>query len=375
MEVEIDAGDLPRDQSVVVIRQEKGSKSSLGHLTAKDGTKFPCQRNPNGILTFLSPPMKAGEKLILKLSMDAEANDPAMLARNADDQVKLSVRGNDIAIYQAAARKSPRPGLDPRFLRGGYLHPLLSPSGKAVTDDYAINHLHHHGIWTAWTKTSFDGREPDFWNMGQGKGKVDFVSLDQTWNGDIAAGLSARHRYTDLTGATPTGVLTETWTVNAYAVDDDFRLLDLEATQTCATDKPLLLPIYHYGGLGIRGREEWNGKDKAAFITSEKVDDRQKANGQPARWIAIAGAVEGGTAGLAVLSHPENFRSPQPVRIHPNEPFISFAPQTNEAMSIQPGETYRMQYRFVTFDGEPDPAKLEALWQDYANPIKASIRD
>jgi hypothetical protein len=46
-----------------------------------------------------------------------------------------------------------------------------------VTDDYPANHKHHHGIWFAWTRVDFEGRKTDFWNMGDGKGTVEFVDL------------------------------------------------------------------------------------------------------------------------------------------------------------------------------------------------------
>ena len=372
--IEIDAGPHPRTESIMTVVAPGLSERGILESDDKKISGY-YQKASDDTVTFIVPSLSAGQKLTLREGdyYGQIANKSSAVKEN--DQILLNVRNKPVVTYQTTARKSPRENLDPKFLRGGYLHPLFTPSGKTVTDDYALNHLHHHGVWTAWTKTSFDGREPDFWNMGQGKGKVDFVSLEKTWSGPVEAGLVSKLKQTDLTSGSPIDVLNETWTVRTYAAGKDFNIIDLESAQVCATDKPLLLPVYHYGSIGIRGREEWNGKDKASFVTSEKFTDRNKANSQPARWIAMNGAVEGGTAGIAILSHPDNFRAPQPIRTHPSEPFISFAPQTNEAMSIQPGETYRMKYRFITFDGEPDAAKLEALWQDYAHPVKAVWKD
>src|SRR5207247_1566621 len=61
--------------------------------------------------------------------------------------------------------------------RGGYLHPVFTPSGKLLTDDYATNHLHHHGIWFSWARVEFEGRQPDFWNMGDAKGRPNLSGL------------------------------------------------------------------------------------------------------------------------------------------------------------------------------------------------------
>src|SRR6266566_5163143 len=59
------------------------------------------------------------------------------------------------------------------------------PSGKLLTDDYPPDHKHHHGIWSPWTKTEFEGRHPDFWNMGQKLGRVEFVKLDDTFSSPV----------------------------------------------------------------------------------------------------------------------------------------------------------------------------------------------
>ena len=62
-----------------------------------------------------------------------------------------------------------------------------------VTDDYPPDHFHHHGIWFAWTKTEFEGRHPDFWNVADGTGRVEFVAVDQTWSGSVHAGFKSRN--------------------------------------------------------------------------------------------------------------------------------------------------------------------------------------
>lgn len=373
-EISLDADQLERRGSIVKLPSKEG-QAPEGMLRNESGTWLPYQTTPDGDLTFIVPIMKAGEKMILTFGDRAPRTVASVKAEQIGDQLKLSSAGREVASYQATAKKNPRPNLNPLFLRGGYLHPLVTPAGKIVTDDYPLNHLHHHGIWMAWTKTSYDGREPDFWNMGQGKGKVDFVSLDKTWSGPVEAGMVAQQKYTDLTSSAPIDVLEEIWTVRTYQTGAAFHILDLNCAQTIVGKIPLLLPVYHYGGLGIRGLEAWNGKRTANFVTSENETDRNKANGKTARWIAMTGQADGAIAGIAILSHPENFRAPQPVRIHPNEPFISFAPQITDAMSIQPGETYRARYRFIIFDGAADPQLIDSLWQDYATPIKAAWKD
>jgi hypothetical protein len=42
------------------------------------------------------------------------------------------------------------------------------------------------GLPGHWTKTEFEGRHPNFLEMGEGKGTVEFVKLDRTWNGAVS---------------------------------------------------------------------------------------------------------------------------------------------------------------------------------------------
>jgi hypothetical protein len=380
-QLEIDAGEFARDASVITVPIPNSEPGPLDFHSMSGTPGARGQVSQDHILTLISPKLAAGEKVRLSpIPFGSGVRLERATATQNGDQVKFAVRetppkfeAKDSFTYQGATRKDTPAGLDPKFLRGGYLHPLTTPSGKVVTDDYPKNHLHHHGIWMAWTKAVVDGRETDFWNMGQGKGKVDFVSMEKSWSGAVEAGVIAKNKYTDLTSGSPVDVLGDTWTVKTYAVGDAYRMIDLESDQVTLDGKTLELPIYHYGGIGIRGLEAWNGKgDAATFLNSEGETDRIKANGQPARWVRMTGKVEGGgVAGIAVLCHPDNFRAPQPARIHPNEPFISYAPQTNGAMAIKPGETYKSRYRFIISDGEADAALLERLWQDYAHPITA----
>ena len=62
----------------------------------------------------------------------------------------------------------------PHYSRTGYIHPLYSPSGKIITGDYAPDHPHQHGLFFAWTKSSFRGKPTEFWNQKKKLGDIRF---------------------------------------------------------------------------------------------------------------------------------------------------------------------------------------------------------
>src|SRR5262249_50072962 len=150
------------------------------------------------------------------------------------------------------------------------------------------------------------------------------VTFERNWSGTVHAGFSSRHRFVDLTGPKHVEVLNETWTVTAYTPAArlwPYWLFDLVSEQRCATTNSLKLPENPHGGLGLRGNWAWNGATKVNFLTSEGETDRVKGNKQRARWCDMWGLLDDVPAGIAVLCHPSNFRFPQPMRLHPTEPF------------------------------------------------------
>ena len=147
-------------------------------------------------------------------------------------------------------------------------------------------------------------------------------------------------------------------------------IFDLTSTQWCSGASPLILPQYRYGGLGVRGNRKWDHEEDnpTLFLTANSVTDRIAGHATRARWCYMGGIVNGAQAGLSILGHPRNFRAPQPMRIHPKEPFFNFAPQQFGAMTIKPGEKYGSRYRFVVADGAPIAADLHRNWADFAHP-------
>lgn len=381
----VEAGDYDRRQVVVTFTLPPELRSC--NALQREGQRYPLQVDRLGHAAFVVADLSKNGKVtyeLLQLRSATEMPKEIMFAVHDGSKLRIALaRGEGGAAaaplplldYQGEPGELPRENIKPIFLRGAYLHPIRTLTGKLVTDDYPPNHVHHHGVWWSWTHTEFAGRKPDFWNMGDGKGRVEFVSLGDYWSGPVHAGFRSNHRFIDLTGPKPVEVLNEAWEVAVYApgARSTYWVFDLLSRQNCATPDPLRLPEYRYGGLGVRGHRAWNGKTNANFLTSEGETDRVKGNTQRGRWCDMGGLVGEDFAGIAVLCHPENFRAPQPMRLHPDEPFFNFAPQQAGDMAIKPGETYLSRYRLVVHDGRPDPAELDRLWNDYAHPPVVTV--
>jgi hypothetical protein len=290
--------------------------------------------------------------------------------------VRFAVGESELVSYQVTPPDLTGTEIDPIYRRAGYLHPLKTLQGRMVTDAYPPDHLHHDGIWTAWSRTRHQGRKVDFWNLHRKTGRVDVIALDHAWEGPLQAGFSARHQFTDLTGESPASVLIETWTTRIWTPDsrdNGVWFLDLTHEQVMDGKGQLELLEHIYGGLAVRGHRSWFGPENARFMTAEGVTDRTAANETRSRWCAISGQVDGHVAGFAVLDHPANPRSPQSVRVHPEMPYFCYGPVPLGPMTITPDQPYRATYRIVVFDGDPEPEILDRLWNDFADPPKIGL--
>lgn len=342
------------------------------------GQRLAVQAGDGGRAWVVLPALGAGQTVEGQLTAVASRiGRPQAEAKTNGTRLELRLPEGPVGTYQMGGGELPRADIPEKFRRGGYLHPLLTPAGRQVTDDYPANHLHHHGVWSPWTKTKFEGRTPDFWNMGDRKGRVDFVALDGHWSGAVHAGFRARHRMVDMLAQPEKTALDEVWEVKLFnlgeAMNRRGHVWEITMTQTCATASALELPKYHYGGLGVRGNWAWNGVDATRWLTSEGLTNRLAANETRGRWCWLGGLVDGQLAGLTVLGAPENFRAPQPMRVNPTEPFFCFAPSQLGDWAIEPGKPYVARYRLLLTDGEPDRELIEHCWRDLAEPVRVEV--
>ena len=268
-------------------------------------------------------------------------------------------------LSKPSAESSKHP---PHYSRSGYIHPLYSPSGKVVSGDYASDHPHQHGLFFAWTKSTFRGKPTEFWNQAKKLGDIRF----HRYLGEERREKSCSFLFEQIFTAGKDydkPILKETWRIDVPGKPMPYHQFDLVSTQTCATKDPLLIQKYHYGGMAIRGNCQWmakdkNGRPKGSMLSSEGKT-RKNGNHSRPRWVAMHGPVDGQECGVVVMNHPDNFRYPQWVRLHPSMPYFVYSPMVKEPFSIKPGKPYVSKFRYLTFDGKPDLKMIEKAWKDW----------
>ncbi len=377
--IEVSAGEHDREACPVVFPLPEGLRTGSGFALVREDTGRPVAFQylggdpPRGVF-ILDEPLPAGSARIYRLVPHRpRPGPPAVETAAGRGTITVRRRGRPVLVYHAETVEPPE-GADPVYRRSGFIHPLYTPSGKVVTDDFPPDHLHQHGLFFAWVDTVFEGREVDFWNQDKKLGDVIHTAIRRTVSGPVFAEFAVTLAHIDKTApGGPKPALQETWTVRAYDTPGPF-LIDFESEQRTASASPLLVRQFRYGGFAVRGAREWLGQPESDFLTSE---GKTRSDGNHTRpvWVEIHGLVDGAPAGVLVMSNPSNFRHPQPVRLHPSKPYFCFAPNVAGDFTIEPGRPYVSRYRIAVHDGPPDTEANRRLYAAYADPPEARLRD
>lgn len=314
----------------------------------------------------------AGTTRRYELETGAAESAPGVVHVRDDGKALDLMCGDALVLRYNHAPVPPPEGKKAAYARGAFIHPLCSPAGRVLTQIHPADHIHHMGLWNAWTHTEHEGRAVDFWNIGDGKGTVRFVKFQEYTAGAVFGGFRALQEHVDLKapgGEKP--ALRETLDVRVWNQNGTRWLLDYDSKQRCAGTNELQLLKYRYGGVGFRATADWN-KDNSDYLTSEGKT-RKDGHGTRARWCRMAGMTQRGPAGLVIMSHPANRGHPEPMRIWPptdnnGQIFFNFCPIQQKEWTLEPGEDYELRYRYYIFDGELSAEEAERAWRDYANP-------
>lgn len=310
------------------------------------------------------------------------AEAQSLRVEQTDGTIELLAGDSLILAYNKVSPPVPE-GIDPLYRRSGCLHPVCTPAGRTVTTMFPYDHAHQHGIFSAWVRTKYDGRDVDFWNMAKGTGRVlhnEVVSVFQKGN-SVGFEVDLIHR---ALSEPATDVLNERWKITAHATDGSYHCFDLESVQTALTSKPLKIRKYHYGGHVLRGPTRWLTAEDKGRIAKEQAGSKQPAdalepsdflndlgssreagNHEHAKWVSLWGEIDGQPVSITVLGHKDNFRAPQAARLHPTKPYFCFAPCVDDEFIIDKKHPLKARYRYLVTDAMPDSKWLEEQWQQW----------
>jgi hypothetical protein len=340
--------------------------------TTSGKEEVPYQRNENIIYWKTSSDVSS-----YNLEKEKPMDYTAVQLVESDEQLEVYQNGTKIIGYQTALKGVPE-GVSEVYQRNGYLHPVNTPKGKRLTRIQPEDHYHHYGIWNPWTHTLFEGDTLDFWNLNKKQGTVRFAKLLKKNTGPVFSEIEVLHEHVVLKDGANKVALNEIQNIKTTPLSDNQYLMDITISYECATKEPFKIIQYRYGGFGWRTTEEWDNQNSR--VLSSEGNTRKTADGSTARWCIVDGKLDEGHGGILMLSHPENYNHPEPLRVWPENQygrgdlFVNFATTKTTDWTFEPGEKYTLKYQLIVYDGTMETTTAEQAWKQFAEPLHYQLK-
>jgi hypothetical protein len=255
-------------------------------------------------------------------------------------RLELNENGSPVMVVNYEEQHAA--GAPEHLRRCCYVHPLYTPGGVAVTDDFPRDHYHHRGLFWGWPQVKTAAGEYDIWLLRGIKPKLERIVKRE--GGDLGTiVLSA------VWAAGDRRLMRETATYIAHPSESGAR--DLTAIIVLeAHGEPVTLGGSRergkaYGGLNVR----FAPRTETAIRTSEGELKRDE-DLVPHAWAEMTANYGGRRARVRVTADPGN----------PGEPnvwclrfygFIGPSFPGQKPFTVEPGKPLRLGYRITVADG------------------------
>jgi len=258
----------------------------------------------------------------------------------------LTVSDGDTPVLTYRFGTQLREGVDPKFAKSSYVHPLYSLDGRELTADFPADHVHHHGVFWGWPVVKVRGVITSNWEVGSPSLRQRFVRWQKRGIVVGVAVLSVENSW--ILGESET-VAREIVTLRVHPKDAAGRAIDIELLITAVGGSIELqgTPDQNkgYGGLCFRSSPLLKG----ARMTTDKGELKEDAVNTPFRWADIS--TDGlGVAIFVAPGHPDAplrwlIRNSYAGVINPSWPGL-------EPVTLRPGQPVDLRYRIHIHRGD-----------------------
>ncbi|MGA2183420.1 MAG: PmoA family protein [Bryobacteraceae bacterium] len=255
-----------------------------------------------------------------------------------------------------------------------FLHPLLTPSGKAVTRGFPVDpqpgdptdHPHQRGLWVGAEKLS----GMDFWENDPSykrpqMGRIEWQELTAAVDGDRKGTLSFVANWISEEGSV---VVVERRRMIFYSEPANCRMFDVELELEAR--RRIVFEDQDDALIGMRLNPSFDQRRGGRLVNAEGLAGEEGVRGQRSAWIDWTADLDGEKIGVAVFDHPANFN--HPTRWHVRSfGFLDANPFAQRAFDkaapdgshpLEKGEKLRMRYRILI---HPAGADLKQFYKEF----------
>ena len=303
--------------------------------------------------------MKTTGLVILLIGVMTIAGTAQMTFVEDSGRGTLTLRDGRLEVLTFRFGDQLKEGVDPKYIRSGYIHPLFSLDGRMLTDDFPKDHFHHHGLFWTWPVVRTRGQTTQTWHPASPSLRQHFVRwLKREARGD-AAELSVESVW-KLDGREI--VASEIVKLDIQPADNISRTIDIELRLE-AVGGPLELqgtPDQNkgYGGLCLRGAEMFTG----ATLATEQGVQKEDAVNTSFRWADLSNR----ELGVSIFVSPDHpgfpvawlIRTSYGGVLNPSWPGLKPA-------ILQPGKPIVLRYRLYIHRGDAASGGVQEAYRRY----------
>lgn len=282
----------------------------------------------------------------------------------------VSEKGKVVLVFQKDMVEAPA-GVEARFRRTAYIHPLYGINGEVLTEDYPSDHYHHRGVFWGWPNGEWKGKRVDTWGLdGARQVMVDCRAGEVSESSASFQGIT--HWILDETPDTP--IVEEAFNVNVHAATEFGRALDFTITLKNISDAPFHLrgattENKGYGGFNFRP----DSARKPMHFTTANGPQLEDTFIADSPWVDVSYATAPGAttqSGAAIFQHPDNPNYPHKGWLIRHYAFLGHAWPGNNTIELKPGESISMKYRLYIHQGTAEEGKVQEAFDAYMADVK-----
>lgn len=332
------------------------------------GTVFPATVG-GGMLTFVARDIPGPGTYELTVRVLPEAGTPNVVVEVDEEagEAEVHIRGEHFTTLHFGDHA-----------RIPYLWPVHAHGGVTVTRNWPMgtdepesrDHPHHMSMWTSFG----DVNGTDHWHRAPIR--TDRV---EAGSGDAFGWIRAYNSWLDRDG----DVIVEE--VREYVFLDapsTARTID-QTTTFIASNGDVTFGDDKEGFFGFRIRPSIQGNRAGLLTNSEGKQGESEVYGTPAPWMDYSGEIEGvGYRGIALMSHPSNFRLPAwHVRNYGLVGCNFFAMKNVAGMdeegthTLPAGESMTLRARYLVHSGNVRQAGIATRFLEYSQPPAVAWAD
>jgi hypothetical protein len=271
----------------------------------------------------------------------------------------LTIMDSGVPVLTYRYGEQLKEGVDARFARSTYIHPLFSLDGQPLTDDFPADHVHHHGLFWGWPVVKVRGQTTSNWEVGSPSLRQHFVRWLKRGAEAGLAVLSVENAW-KLDGREL--VAEEIVTIRVHPAEPAGRAIDIELLITAAGG---LLELQGtpdqnkgYGGLCFRSATLLKG----ARMTTDKGKLKEDVVNTPFLWADIS-TDELGVAIFAGPGQPGTplrwlIRNSYAGVINPSWPGL-------KPVTLPPGQPVKLSYRVYVHRGDAAAGNVVEQYRQY----------